>query len=48
MVDRKYVLILCITEALHSETALVDGINKTNLTRQATLDKSESCEAGRG
>ena len=47
MVEHKYVLILHIAEALCSEEALVAGIKKTNLMRQVTWDKSESCEAGR-
>ena len=41
MVKHKYVLILRIADAFHSETALVAGIK--NLTRRATSDKSESC-----
>ena len=37
MVERKYVLILCIAEALRSETAFVAGIKRTNLMRRVTF-----------
>ena len=47
MVERKYVMILRIAEALRSETALVAGIKRTNLMRRVAWGKNESCEAGR-
>ena len=47
MVERKYVLILFIAEALRSETAFVAGIKRTNLMRRVTWDKNESCETSR-